>query len=476
MSKVVREDIDSLHAVLTFTIGKEDYAGLFKEELGNYRKKATLKGFRKGKTPASFVRKMYGQSILTEVVFKLIQTEVDKYIKENNLSTIGQPIPAEDQELMEFDVNEAKDYVFKFEIGLVPEFEITGLDTSTEVEKYAVEVPSDQIEERLEEARKQVGTRASVEDTILENDMVVLNMEELDGDQVKENGWATTTTLLVKAVAEPYKTELLDKKKGDKIRFKVSQLEGAKDEGHVRKYLLNVEESDEDIVIGDDFEAVISDVTRLEPAELNQEFFDKVFGEGNVSNEEEAKEKIGEQLAKTYESSADALLFRDIQDTLLEKNKFDLPETFLKRWLKSGDENVSDEQLEKEFEPFLQNLRWTFIRSKVSKEANIEVTEDEIFEGMKERIRGYFGAYGDELIILNTANRLMEDKEQVNQMFQEMETEKVIDHIKSLITVKDNPVTLEQFEEVVKEANARMAPPEEVSATEETEEEVTEEA
>ena len=473
MSKVVREDIDSLHAVLSFTLSKEDYGDKFKKELETYRKKVNLKGFRKGKTPMSFVRKMYGQGVLAETVTGMLQNEVSKYLEENKIDILGQPIPVEDHPEIEFDINNPGDYEYKVEIGLVPEVEVAGLDNSTEVEKYVVEVPAKQIDERLEEARKQFGDRESVEDVIQENDMLRLNLEELNGDEVKENGWATTTSLLVNTIADTYKEEFLTKKKGDKIRFKVSQLEGEKDENYVRKYLLNVEENDAEVEIGDDFEAVIDDVTRVKPAELNQEFFDKIFGEGNVSNLEEAKDKISEQLAKTYESSADALLFRDLQDKLLEQNKFSLPEVFLKRWLKFSDEKLTDESLEKEFDQFLNNLRWSLIRGNVSKEAKIEVKEEEIFEGMKDRIRGYFGAYGDELIILNTANRLMEDQEQVNQMFQEIQTEKVIDHIKGLVSVKDKPVSLEEFEEVIKEANARMAPPQE-KVEAENEEEVTE--
>lgn len=453
MSKVVRENLDDLSAKITVTVEVDDYAPKFKSELNKYRKKVNMKGFRPGKTPMGIIKKMYGKAILADVINDTLQTEISNYLSEESINILGQPLPTDDQEKFDFDVNNFSDFNFNFEIGLAPEFELAGLSKDTELREYAVTIPDSMIDDDLDNARKRVGERVATEETIEENDIVKFNAEELEGGEKKKEGWATTFTVLVNTLAdEEVKKELLTKKAGDTIRFDITKLEKEKSEDYVRKYLLNVSENDGDVEIGNDFEAVIDEVTRLAPAELNQDFFDKYFGEGNIKSEEEAREKIKEDISKFYQRQAESLLFRDLQEDLLEQNKLNLPDGFLKKWIKQTNETMSAEDIEKDYDGFSKNLQWSLIRSKVIKKFELEVNEEELLEGFKSRVRSYFGGYGDELVILNTANRLMQDEKQVDQLYQELMADKIFATAKEHISVKSEEIEKEKFEEILNKA------------------------
>ena len=478
MPNIVREDKDNLSAVLTLTITKEDYADKLNAELNKYRKKAHMKGFRKGKTPMGFIKKMYGRAILADVVNETLQKELSRYLTEEKLTILGQPLPSEDQEEFDFDVSNLGNFEFKFDLGLAPEFEIEGLSDASQFERYAVNVDAAMVDKDMEQARKRGGEQQSVDDVITAGDMLTINAEELDGEEVKEKGWASTFNVLLDHVGtEELRQELLGKSKGHTFHFDVNNIEKGSSPEHIRKYILQVGEEDAEVEIGDHFKGVIDDIKRVQPAELNQEFFDKVFGEGKVSSEEEARSLIEEEIVKHYDRQAESLLFRDFQDTLLEKNQLELPNEFLHRWLKASNENLDDEQIEKEYDNFAKNLQWSLIRSKIAKQFDITVKDEEIFEGFKARVRNYFQGYGDELVILNTANRLMEDESQVENMYQELMSDKLFEAIREVVTIKDKKTSSEEFDEIIRKAReevmaAQAAPEAPAETTEEVPEDV----
>lgn len=457
MAKVVRTDRDNLNSVLTITFQKEDYEPKLNAAINKQRKEAHMKGFRKGRTPLGFIKKMYGRAILADVINNALHDEVTKFLQEEDINVLGQPLPSEDQPEYGFEINNLSDFTFSFDLGLAPKFEVQGLDESNVFEKYAVKVPADAVEKEFDVARKRVGQRVSIDEVIEEDDMLSLNAEELADGEVKEKGWASTFSVLVKDLNPETKTEVLTKKKGDKIRFNIYQLEASdRGEEHVKKYLLNVTENDQDVEIGEEFEATIDDVNRVVAADLDQAFFDKFFGEGQVKSEEEARAKIEEGLSKQYDRQAESLLFRDFQEDLLEKNPLELPEAFLKRWLKYSNEETTDEMIDKEFDRFSQNLRWSLVRSKAVNKFDIKITDDEIFEAFKDRIRSYFGGYGDELVILNTANRLMQDKNQVDQVYQELIADRLFEAISGAVTIKEKEISAEDLEAELNKAREEM--------------------
>jgi trigger factor len=476
MSKVVRIDKGNLSAELSITISKEDYKPKVDSELKKLRKDAHLKGFRRGRTPMGVIKRMYGPRAFMDVINDVVQRELFQYINDEKIELLGQPIPSEDQESVDFDIDKMGDYEFKFDIGFAPQFEVKGLDEDSTYDKYSVEVPKQSIDDDLDGLRKRLGDRDSVEDAIEENDVVTLDAEELDGDELKKDGWASTFDILVRTIAnEEVKKDLISKTIGDKVRFNINELEEKSTPESVRKYLLNVEENDAEVEIGDFFEGTVKEIKRVVPAELNQEFFDKAFGEGTVSSEEEARKKIEEGISKYYDNQADSLLFRDLQDRLLEENNLDLPDEFLKNWLVSSDNRNTSELIDKEYDKFKKNLQWSLIKGKLVKQFDLEVKEEEIFEAFKDRVRGYFQSYGNELIVVNTANRLMEDQKQVNQMYEELMSDRLFEAMKAKIAIEPKSISIEDFEAEVQKAREEVAAAQASAAVEEATPELPEE-
>lgn len=458
MAEIVKTDHDNLNATITVTITPEDYQSKVDTELANYRKKAQLKGFRKGKTPLNTIRKMYGKAILADAINEILQDKMGKYLGEFKGNIIGSPLPSDQQGEIDFNINEKKDYVFVFDIGTAPDVQLNGLNSDSTYDFDVVTVPAEEVDKTLEDLQQRAGDRASVEEAIIENDIVAINAEELDGEKSKENGWACTFNILVDDITEEYRDQFLGKKKGDKVRFNIYNLEKGKDEEFVNKYILQIQENDENPEIGQMFEGTIADVSRIQTAEMNQDFFDKVFGEGKISSEQEARDFITGEMAKQYEASTNGMLFQKVQERLIEANKIDLPDAFLRKLIKNNNPEIADEEINKDFEKVKDNLRWNLIKNKIQEKYKIEVKEEELLEGFKEQIRGYFGGYGDELIVLNTANRLMEDQQQANQMYDRLLSDKVFESIKEQITLNEISITKDELEEKVKALNAKMNP------------------
>ena len=455
MPQVVRNDSDNLNTQLVLTITTADYEPKFKSELNKYKSKVQMKGFRKGKTPTALIKKMYGKGILVEVINEMVQNEVFNYIKDNDIQTIGQPIPADNQDEIDFDVNNLKDMEFKFDLGLAPQFELQGMDKDSTFNYKKVEIDEDFLEKQVEEGRKRTGERVQVTEDIQEEDVVKLNANELDGDNLKEDGWAATFSVFIKSIAdEDVKEAFLSKKAGDKIRVNVFSLEKDRDPDFVRKQMLGVKENDGDVEIGEMFEATIEEVNRIQLSEINQEFFDKYMGPGKVNSLEEMKELIREDYMKHYDRQADALIFREFNEMLLEKNDLQLPDEFLKRWLKTSEQNVNEKDVEDGYEDFAKSLKWSLVRGELIKKYSLEVTDDEVFEGIKVEVRNMFRQYGmadpDELIVLNTANRMAEDKKQMDKVYGELMNTKVFEAIKEEVQIVEESISREDFDELLK--------------------------
>lgn len=464
MPQVVREDIDNLNAVLTVSIPKDDYLPLFNTELRKYRKDARIKGFRQGKTPTGVLKKMFGKAVLGEIINKMLQDQLTDFMVNDPVEILGQPIPSDAQEPVEFDVKDLQDYTFKFDIGLAPTFEVEGLDSDT-YEKYAVEIPAKMVEEEVQNLLQRNGDQVFPEDGIEEKDIVTFDVIELDGDAPKEGGISHEFGVLVERMEDDMKAAVLKLKLGDELKLNPFQLEKDTTEKYVRKYFLGLEEEEEEgaeeIAVSDQFQAEISKISRVNKAELNQDFFDKVFGPEQVSSEEEFKAKLSENMSKTFDSQAEALLFRDIQQRLLDSNELPLPEDFLKRWLAMSNENVSPEVLEKEFPAFANNLRWTLIRSKLNKSFEIEVSPEEVKENFKNKIRGYFGGAGVtpdmESMVESMAERMLQDEKQVNEIYEEVSSNKFFEAVVEKVAVTDKSISIDDFQAVIKKIEEERA-------------------
>ncbi len=332
---------------------------------------------------------------------------------------------------------------------------------------YKLQIGDDKVNERFETARKHYGEQVDSTEPIAEDDMVYFSAVELDGDAPKEDGWKTTFSVLVNRLAEgSVKDEIKSKQKGDKVRFNVFELEEGTSREFVKKYLLNFTKADldEGTETGEMYEGTIERVTRQALAELNQEFYDKVFGPGEIYNEEEAKARIAESLGGAQQGQADSLLYRELRQRLIDLNRdaMPLPSEFIKRWLRISHEEKAEPLLE-DFDAFSDNMRWTLITDKLSKQYEIEVTDEDIRQMAYNRVSGYFGGYGDPKMLEPIVNRMMEDPESLNGLAGDVLADKLFYKIKENIGLNNVGISEEdlkaKYDAVMKveEEKARLA-------------------
>lgn len=459
MATIAREDIDALNVALTVTVAKDDYLADFQKELKRYRKQASLKGFRKGNIPMSVVRKMFGRSILAEVVNKELQEEMSKFLydEEAQIDFLGQPIPSEDQEEFEFSVSNLDDYVFKFDLGLAPQFELQGLGNEETLEKLVVEPAEDKLGEELLNLRRRFGVSEEVEDAVAERDIITLKAVELDGKKPKEGGVEHEFTLFIENITDDAREAFLGKKIGDSAVLDVFNLEANTTVDHVRKYLLGLAE-DDDREVSEAFSLTIDKISRHTLAELDEDFFKQAFGEGDVSNEKEALAKIQEDYRGHFAGQTNALLFRNVQEFLMERNPLEFPETFLKRWLVTSNEKNTPESVEAGLDGFLKGLQWTLLREKLIKQLELDVTAEEVKESFAKQVMGYFGGqqpeWLNEEMVGGMVERMMKEEKSVREKFDELMNDKLSIRLQEEFTLTDKVITPEELQEIVAKIQA----------------------
>jgi trigger factor len=449
MPNVVRTDIDALNSVLTVSISKEDYLPKVKKDMKTFTQRSPMKGFRPGKTPPKLVQNLYGPEFVMDAVNKTLQDTIANYLQTENPNIFGQPIASEEQPDSKFDPKNPGDFSMNLDIAFMPEIDIKGLD-GVEFTRYSVQIDPAKIDAELENRRKQGGETKEVEDTIQDNDMIYLYAKEHGGTLVKED-----LTLSMNWLNEEMQDVFKTQKVGDQLTVNIFQLEKETTPQYVRKYFLGVEDEDTR-EIKENFDVKITKVTRLVPAEFNEEFFQKNFG---VSTEAEAREQLNTALGGNYVGQADALLMRDMQTALVEANNFDLPDNFLKRWLVRENEKNTPESVEAGYEGFSYSMRWTLIRSAIARQGAVQISDEDLKESYRNKIRGYLGGaagIGDDFIE-TLVERAFEDERQVSEIYEDVMTEKTVEVMKSRANIIDKPVSSDEFDSIMATARAEAA-------------------
>ncbi len=451
MPNIVREDKDALNAVVTVTLEKNDYEPSFNSELKKYQQGASMKGFRKGKTPLSVVRKMFGKNVLAEIINRSFQQELDNYIRDENIQLLGSPLPSEEQDLLDFDLKNLDEYVLSFDLGLAPAFELQGLENDPPLTKWIPSIPDETIRQEIESLQYRAGKSEPTEEAIEEGDIVKFTGVELEEDQPKEGGLEVEFSVSTSAITASAKKEILGQKVGATLNLDLLELEENSTEEFVRNYYLELDKED-DRQVQYTFSLTIAEVTRLTPAELDQTFFDANFGEDEVHSEEEAEEKIREGMVAHYIRQSEGLLYRDMQESLMAANSLEFPEAFLKRWLTFSQEEMTQERAEAEYPEFAKSLQWTLIQEKLTQQFELEVTEEMIRDRIKQQVQGYFGGQADENILESMADRLMQDQEQVRRIANEAMSDLLFTELEQAMNVKEETIPLEELNEKITEA------------------------
>ncbi|MGX7667135.1 trigger factor [Flavobacterium pedocola] len=432
---ITRNNVDALNAVVTVEVTKDDYADQVEKVLADYRKNASIPGFRKGAVPMSLIKKQYGKAVLLDEVNKLLQNSLNNYLVEEKLDILGNPLPKVTE-----DFNwDADDYKFEFELGLAPEFKVD-LSAKNKITKYTIVADDQMIDEQVERIQKQFGKLISKE-----------KVEE--GDDLRgtfsneENGINNTVNINLDVFKR--KTDIkkfIGKKVGDVVTVGTK---GLFDDDHKLMDYLQV---DHDGVHGLDIEVsfTIEEINTSEKAELNQELFDKLFGAGNVTSLEELKGKIKEDAEQQFASQADQKFLNDVTEFLIENTKFDLPAVFLKKWIQTVGENpLSAEQAEEEYAKSEGGLRYQLIEGRVITENGLQITFEDLKAYTSELIKKQMAQFGQmnptDADVENIVARVLSNQEEVKRLSEQVMSEKMLNLFKEKVAAKSKEVSYQDF-------------------------------
>ena len=445
---------DSLTANLAISIAKEDFLPQFEEEIKKQRSKAHLKGFRKGKTPLSYVKNLYGDQVLAQIVNEKAMTGMYNYLKDNEIETILDPILSEDNDIIEITHKDIKDYTFKFDIALTPEFEVSGINPSDEYVRYNVVPTEKELEENLEKIASQLGERKTEKKDIEENDVITIMADVLFTDEEGQTEpIEAEVKFLVSDINEELREKILKLKLDSSIDVDLLNIEG-KDDAFVRKYYLKMED-DDTRSYNQEVKASITNVERMQPMEIGEALFKKMFPEDELKTKEEVMVKLKEKTTEEHASSTQNILFRSVMEKMMEETKIDLPDSFLMNWAKNA-QVMKEGADEVKFLEFLKNdIKWNLIKGNLIKKYDIKVTEEEIMERAKEQVKGYFGynVAGNDQYIDMIAQNLMNDQEQRKKLVDETVTVRMYKEIENDVTVKFEDKNMEDFYKIIEDIN-----------------------
>lgn len=435
---ITKNTTDKLNAVLTVTVDKADYQEKVVDVLNQYRKTANIKGFRKGQVPMSFVKKQYEQAVIFDTVNEILQKSVSDYINTEKLSILGNPVPV----MKEVDWN-ADQLSFDFELGLAPEFEV---DLSkVEVESYKVKVAEDEIQKYVDNFAARFGSLKSLAEAEAE---AVLKVEAaVEGQEAKP------TFIRLEELKDA--SAFIGKKVGDVVEVNSNDIFDTAEEAAQQ---LNTEVTEE----GTKVTYTIKEINKAEKAEVNQELFDKVYGEGAVDSEEAFRNKIKEESENMYNKESDKQIINDVVAKLLETFQFDLPTEFLTKWLISSNENVtSEEQAKEELAKMDKGLRYQLIEAKIAELNNVEVNAEEVKEAAFAAIKDQLKMYGQNSIPEDTLQQIamsaLQNQEEYNRLSYQVFTDKMLDIFKNNVKLNEKEVTFDEFVDIITEKNKELA-------------------
>ena len=446
---IEKEQIDDLNAVVHISIEKEDYEPRVEKVLKDYRKKVNMPGFRPGKVPASLVKKMYGKAVLVDEINKLVSENLSQYISENKLDILGEPLPSEKQQTIDFDQDEQ--FKFSFDLGLSPEVEVK-LTKREKLPYYDIQVSDDMLEGQKKNVTSRFGTTEQREEAnekcMLKGDFVQLDQsgEEMEEGIKAED--AVMSATIVKDVEE--KKKIIGAKVGDEIVIEPKK--AFPNETEI-SYLLKISKEQAAEIQGQ-FKFNVKEINEYIDPELNQELFDKIFGPGKVTNEEEFTAQVKEDLENTLKMESEYKFSIDAKEKLMGKVDMKLPEEFLKRWIKATNQNkedqeLSDEQIESEMPRFLEDLKWQIIRNQLIKDNELKIEQQDVMDFAKKSARMQFMQYGlnnvpDEHLESYAAD-MLKNEDQQRSMAEGAINDKVMDFVKEAVKVETKEVSRDEF-------------------------------
>ena len=435
---IIKNQPDALNYQVTVEIAAADYAEPLRKRLNDYRRKADIKGFRKGMAPMPMIKRFYGEQALYDCVNGLLGEQLDKFIADEKIRVVGEPLPSEDQPQLSW--AEGSDFTFKFDIAQTPElnFEVSKDD---KIVYYDINVTADQKKATREQMLQSVGSLQEGK-VSAENDYLVVDM-------ANEGHKAEGVYVSIAQVAEEARGAFIGKKAGEKFMIDVN---AAFTNETDRAAMLKVDKA-QLAKLDPMFEITVVNVKTYVPGESNQESWDKLFGEGAVTTEEQFEEKVVERIKAGHEQDANFRFGADVRKYFVEKAGIELPEAFLKRWLIYVNEGkFTAEQVEKEFPGFIEDFKWQLVRGYIMQKFNLKVSREDVLNAAKNYVAYQYAMYGmagmPQNLIDSAAENMLQDKNQYNRLEEQCEDNAAIARVRDEVTLTHKKISLDKFREL----------------------------
>lgn len=439
---------DETFGSLSVQLVEGDYKDRVNKKIKEFGLKAKIKGFRPGKVPAAVVMQMAGDSIVAEEVYAVLSETIQNYIKENDIQTIGDPIPSEGEDQKSVDWKKDKTFSFNYDLGLIPEFK-SEINGRFKFDYLKIKVDEAQINEAHENLAKQHAKQDEV-DSVEANDFVYGEVKKVGAE-----GEGHETLLLTERIVKDSIGDFVGKSAGDVVTFNPKK---AFEEEKYVGYFLGVEEGEALDAIEGDYEYKITKITRQAAPELNQEFFDLAVGAGKASNEEEYRAQLAELIAKNYERDADAHLYFAIQEKMIDKSNLEISEDFAKRWISLNNKEITPEKLEEDFDKYKRELKWSIIKNKLVVDNDIKVEDEDVKAKASEMLQAqYFGGQSvpEEMAPMfeNFVDNYLKEGNGRNYygVIEQVIADKLFIFFKEKVGLNEKEVTVEEFQKILTE-------------------------
>lgn len=448
------ENPDKINGVLKITIEKDDYQGEVDKTLKNYRKQANIPGFRQGQAPIGMIKRQFGMQVKMDVINKILGEKLNGYIIDNKIAMLGTPLPNEAQ--VEQDLEKDGPFEFIFDIAVAPEINIE-INGNDEIDHYSIEVDDKLVDQQVDMFRSRAGHYDKVEEyDAAQNDMLKGDLRELDADgNAKEDGIVVEQAVLMPEYikVEDQKSLFDGAKLGSVITFNPKK---AYPESNAEiKSLLKI--SDEQAEgLTSDFTFLVTEISRFVKAKVNQELFDQVFGEGNVNDEADFRQKVAESIKTQFSNDEEFKFMLDIRKYAEDKvGEVAFPDELLKRVMKSNNQDKDDKFIEDNYAASIKELKWSLIKNELMEANELKVEKEDVVKVVKDIARMQFAQYGmsnvPEEYLDNYVDKIMKEEKNLESYIERASDIKLAAALKKVVKLNEKTVSLDEFNKIMSE-------------------------
>ena len=438
--KIEQSEIKDMMAVLTMTVEQADYQENVQKELRQLRQKANIPGFRPGMVPAGLVKKMYGKGVMADVINHVIGEQLSKYIEDNHINVLGDPLPNEEL-TPKMDLDNQTEFTFAFDMAIAPEFDAK-LNGKNKLTHYTITVTDEMVDKQIESYAQRFGEYVEADD-VKEGDVLKgLMTEQKEGGIVKENAMLNPQYMQDKKQAKLF----AGAKKGDVITF--NPMKAFKSEVEVSSMLgIKKEEAAE---LKSDFTFEIQGITRHEAAKVDAELFAKVYGENNVKNKADFRAKVKAEIEANMAEDSKYKFGLDAKAAIVKKmEKVEMPEAFLRRWVKTTNDKMTDEELDRDFPKMIEELKWHLAKDQLMKAFDVKVEKEDVEAYAKKVARMQFMQYGlmhvDDQYLTNFAQEMLKKEDQLRSIVERVAENKIYEALKGVAKIEEKEISHEDF-------------------------------